>query len=627
MKKIYSFLSVMVLSLFAISANAQKTVIFNVDDPDRVDIQVNYASVQGIVAGDNKVEIPQYASVYVYAKSGYLLESVCCTTTNTPISIYGMNYAYVYVDTSAEGELRYEVKSNTLEALRTATMTVNVDDASLVAMQFSTTNERVNLVNGENTVKFIPSMESPIMIAHSTYGKTLYQVSVNDVIQEAQGQQYRLNVVDGSKVDIKANFPEGLAYRVQFSYVNEGTEDAVSAVTVDGAPIEAEKYNAPDFTVPAGKQVSITFNMQDYQINSFKVNSVNTSTYGSYQFYPTGETTLEIDATKYAEFNSTLNIDHAENVTVYKGYSYNNNVISVTDGENILTMMSNSNMIAIKANSGCKIESITDNKGSSFYTDYNGDYNIYLSEGQVVTVTTSAIVRNDVVTINVDADPTDQSVISYFSFARADRSAITLKEGANELKFNSIDNPFDLSWYDSHGYTTAYLNGVKIKPYYEGGNKYELNFTNGDVLDVFIITEFTPFNVTFTSNDESVAANTTVSVDGKGAAINYWANGLTVLSGTTLSIAPSGDAPIYVMNGEKVLTPAEDGTYKVTVSENTALTLSSTSLTGIEEVTANDAADKNAVYNLQGVKVANRADALRNLPAGVYVVGGKKVMK
>lgn len=627
MKKIYSFLSVMVLSLFAISANAQKTVIFNVDDPDRVDIQVNYTSVQGLVAGDNEVEIPQYASVYVYAKSGYVLESVCCTTTNTPISIYGMNYAYVYVDTSAEGELRYEVKSNTLEALRTATMTVNVDDASLVAMQFSTTNERVSLVNGENTVKFIPGVESPIMIAHSTYGKVLYQVSVDDVIQEAQGQQYRLNVVDGSKVDIKANFPAGLAYRVQFRYINEGTEDAVSAVTVDGAPIEAEKYNAPDFTVPAGKQVSVTFNMQDYQINSFKVNSVNTSTYGSYQFIPTAETLLEIDATKYAEFNSTLNIDHAENVTVYKGYSYNNNVISVTDGENILTMTSNSNMIAIKANSGCKIESITDNLGSSFYTDYNGDYNIYLSEGQVVTVTTSAIVRNDVVTINVDADPTDPSVITSFSFARADRSAITLKEGANEVKFNSVDNPFGLSWYDSRGYTTAYLNGVKIKPYYEGSNTYQLNFTNGDVLDVFIITEFTPFNVTFTNNDESVAANTTVSVDGKGAAIDYWANGLTVLNGTTLSIAPAGDAPIYVMNGEKVLTPAEDGTYKVTVSENTALTLSSTSLTGIEEVTANVAADKNAVYNLQGVKVANRADALRNLPAGVYVVGGKKVMK
>ncbi len=624
MKKIYSFLSVMVLSLFAISANAQRTVIINVDDPERVDIRVNYTSVEGLVAGDNEVEIPQYGSFYAYAKSGCALESVRCTTTGTNYHIDNMTQAYVYVDASVEGDLKYEVKSNTLEALRTATMTVNVDDASQVSAVLSTTNERVNLVNGENTVKFIPGVESPIMIAHSTYGKVLYQVSVNGVIQEAQGQQYRLNVVDGSKVDIKANFPEGLAYRVQFSYVNEGTEDAVSSVTVDGAPIEAEKYNDPDFTVPAGKQVSVTFNLQDYQINSFKVNGTTTQTYGSYQFIPTAETFLEIDATKFAEFNSTLNIDHAENVTVYKGYSYNNDIISVVDGDNTLTLTPKSNTITIKPNSGCKIESISDNLGSTFYTNYNGEYEITMSKDQIVTVTTSAIVRNDVLTVNLDDETT---AINYFSFGRADRSEITLKKGANEVKFNSDDNPFGMSFYDYNNVTTAFLNGVKTKPYYEGGSSYQLTFTNGDVLDVFFVTEVSPLTVTFTCNDEGVAANTTVSVDGKGAAIDYWANGLTVLSGTTLSIAPAGDAPIYVMNGEKVLTPEADGSYKVTVTEATALTLSSTSLTGIEEVAANAAADKNAVYNLQGVKVANRADALRNLPAGVYVVGGKKVMK
>ena len=622
MKKIYSFLSVMVLSLFAISANAQKTVIFNVDDPDRVDIQVNYTSVQGLVAGDNEVEIPQYASVYVYAKSGYLLESVCCTTTNTPISIYGMNYAYVYVDTSAEGELRYEVKSNTLEALRTATMTVNVDDASLVAMQFSTTNERVNLVNGENTVKFIPGVESPISIAHANYGYILYQVLLNGEKVDAQGTNYSVNVSNGDALTIKANFPEDLVYPIHFNYVNEGTEGAVSTVTVNGESVT--NFNDEDFTVPAGKQVSITFNIQDYQLNSFKVNGATASTYGSYQFFPTGETTLEIDATKYADFNCTLNIDHAENVTVYKGYSYNNDIISVVDGENVLTMTSKNNIITIKPNSGCKIESVTDNLGSTFYTNYNGEYEITMSEGQTVTVTTSAIVRNDVLTVNLDDETT---AISYFNFVRADRSPITLAKGPNEVKFNSDDNPFNFSWYDPSGKTRAFINGVEAKPYYEGSNTYYYSFTNGDVLDVFFVTEVSPLAVTFTSNDESVAANTTVSVDGKGAAINYWANGLTVLSGTTLSIAPAGETPIYVMNGEKVLTPAEDGTYKVTVTEDTALTLSSTSLSGIEEVTANAAADKNAVYNLQGVKVANRADALRNLPAGVYVVGGKKVMK
>ena len=622
MKKIYSFLSVMVLSLFAISANAQRTVIINVDDPERVDIRVNYTSVEGIVAGDNEVEIPQYGSFYAYAKSGCALESVRCTTTGTNYHIDNMTQAYVYVDASVEGDLKYEVKSNTLEALRTATMTVNVDDASQVSAVLSTTNERVNLVNGENTVKFIPGVESPISIAHANYGYILYQVLLNGEKVDAQGTNYSVNVSNGDALTIKANFPEDLVYPIHFNYVNEGTEGAVSTVTVNGESVT--NFNDEDFTVPAGKQVSITFNIQDYQLNSFKVNGATASTYGSYQFFPTGETTLEIDATKYADFNCTLNIDHAENVTVYKGYSYNNDIISVVDGENVLTMTSKNNIITIKPNSGCKIESVTDNLGSTFYTNYNGEYEITMSEGQTVTVTTSAIVRNDVLTVNLDDETT---AISYFNFVRADRSPITLAKGPNEVKFNSDDNPFNFSWYDPSGKTRAFINGVEAKPYYEGSNTYYYSFTNGDVLDVFFVTEVSPLAVTFTSNDESVAANTTVSVDGKGAAINYWANGLTVLSGTTLSIAPAGDAPIYVMNGEKVLTPAEDGTYKVTVTEDTALTLSSTSLTGIEEVTANDAADKNAVYNLQGVKVANRADALRNLPAGVYVVGGKKVMK
>ena len=622
MKKIYSFLSVMVLSLFAISANAQRTVIINVDDPERVDIRVNYTSVEGIVAGDNEVEIPQYGSFYAYAKSGCALESVRCTTTGTNYHIDNMTQAYVYVDASVEGDLKYEVKSNTLEALRTATMTVNVDDASQVSAVLSTTNERVNLVNGENTVKFIPGVESPISIAHANYGYILYQVLLNGEKVDAQGTNYSVNVSNGDALTIKANFPEDLVYPIHFNYVNEGTEGAVSTVTVNGESVT--NFNDEDFTVPAGKQVSITFNIQDYQLNSFKVNGATASTYGSYQFFPTGETTLEIDATKYADFNCTLNIDHAENVTVYKGYSYNNDIISVVDGENVLTMTSKNNIITIKPNSGCKIESVTDNLGSTFYTNYNGEYEITMSEGQTVTVTTSAIVRNDVLTVNLDDETT---AISYFNFVRADRSPITLAKGPNEVKFNSDDNPFNFSWYDPSGKTRAFINGVEAKPYYEGSNTYYYSFTNGDVLDVFFVTEVSPLAVTFTNNDESVAANTTVSVDGKGAAINYWANGLTVLSGTTLSIAPAGDAPIYVMNGEKVLTPAEDGTYKVTVSENTALTLSSTSLTGIEEVTANVAADKDAVYNLQGVKVANRADALRNLPAGVYVVGGKKVMK
>ena len=251
MKKIYSFLSVMVLSLFAISANAQRTVIINVDDPERVDIRVNYTSVEGIVAGDNAVEIPQYGSFYAYAKTGAVLESVYCTTTGTGYHIDNMVQAYVYVDPSVEGDLKYEVKSNTLEALRTASVTINVDDASQVSAILSTTYERVSLENGDNTVKFIPGVESTISIAHTNYGYILYQVLLNGEVVPAQGTNYNVNVSDGDALTIKANFPEGLVYPIHFNYVNEGTEGAVATVTVNGESVT--NFNDPDFTVPAGK--------------------------------------------------------------------------------------------------------------------------------------------------------------------------------------------------------------------------------------------------------------------------------------------------------------------------------------------------------------------------------------
>ena len=49
-------------------------------------------------------------------------------------------------------------------------------------------------------------------------------------------------------------------------------------------------------------------------------------------------------------------------------------------------------------------------------------------------------------------------------------------------------------------------------------------------------------------------------------------------------------------------------------------------VTGIDGVTNDDSTVRGAVYNLQGVRVAESSDAetLRRLPAGVYIVKGKK---
>jgi hypothetical protein len=51
-----------------------------------------------------------------------------------------------------------------------------------------------------------------------------------------------------------------------------------------------------------------------------------------------------------------------------------------------------------------------------------------------------------------------------------------------------------------------------------------------------------------------------------------------------------------------------------------------TQFSGVENVAVN-AADLNApVYNLQGVQVKANASSLKQLPAGIYIVGGRKVV-
>ena len=57
------------------------------------------------------------------------------------------------------------------------------------------------------------------------------------------------------------------------------------------------------------------------------------------------EMNFEISAHKYAMIKSMLNVDKAANVTVYQGQSYNNKVISVHDGENVLELNETNSMI------------------------------------------------------------------------------------------------------------------------------------------------------------------------------------------------------------------------------------------------------------------------------------------
>ena len=105
-----------------------------------------------------------------------------------------------------------------------------------------------------------------------------------------------------------------------------------------------------------------------------------------------------------------------------------------------------------------------------------------------------------------------------------------------------------------------------------------------------------------------------------------------MLEGTELLIVPAEGHHIVVTStapavaydareGNSDIINNEDGSYVVKVNANTKnLTVSKNNALGISEIL--DSIDEDAVvYNLQGLRVN-----AKNLPAGIYVVNGKKVM-
>ena len=75
------------------------------------------------------------------------------------------------------------------------------------------------------------------------------------------------------------------------------------------------------------------------------------------------------------------------------------------------------------------------------------------------------------------------------------------------------------------------------------------------------------------------------------------------------------------------LKAAGETTFTITAKGKTATaTITVKDLSGIAGVTAEQAQPNDPVYNLQGIKVGTR-EGFENLPAGLYIMGGQKILK
>lgn len=622
MRKFYYLFLTMLLGMVGIAANAQEAksmkVIFNVDDPANVTITVDGVS-QELVAGDNEITVGApygyYNSVYVNATDGNFITKATKDGANQLYSPYNTQWSYYPSDSDAGKTINIETIAG--KDARTASCTVTVDDASKVRVQRNGTYTNVELQNGENTIYYIPGFETMLMIDAATYGTTLYKATLNgEDLVYSYGYSVNLSAEGGDKIEILANFPEGLTWNVKFTYVDaEKAKGVVTGVTVDGTAVE--NYDEEEgFDVPAGKNVAITFDNVNYKIDGVTVNGKSEYVYSSYSFTPSADTEININAHKYGTVKATVNIDNKDNVIVYKGYSYNNDIIEVNNGDNEIELSENNAVITIKANSGCFITSVT--YGETVLSNQS-EYTINpVTEGMVIKVVSGAIVRDKSFTLNID----DISAAEYgFDLTRADRTKVeNLITGENKVAFAEGETHYMLSAYGSPVFG-VFKNGVMINPSYQGGTYIEFDAADGDAFDAYVKELPKTYNVKFELAEGIYSYQfKEVSASHVGSS-NQWQNmGYTAIEGTSfeIKIIPASDLNIVVKVGETTINADENGAFVVPVSEAATISISDGTGTGINGINAENA--DNSFYTLQGVKVNGK------IAKGLYIKNGKKVI-
>ena len=621
MKKFYSIFVMAIMAIVAFNAKADITVTLKVDDATRLTANYQYYGAD-YTAKEVSLDLTQftgegatftvpasYCYVNIYATDGNTITSAMNETTGSSASIGSSTYFYIYADAVLS------VTSADLEATRTASCTVNVDDASKVNMSYYS-GTKIELVNGANTIKFNPNNETPFQISHASYGESLYQVALNNVVQTDSYGRYVVSVADGDVLDIKSDFPDEPT-TITFSYGdNEAEVLGCLSVKVDGEAVE--DFDGKTLTAKLGQKITIVGDVNLYNFNySIYVDGASVYFSGNYEFTATKtEYAISIDATKYTTFNVYATTATPEYISVYAETS--NDVITLSTDTTAIALTSNNNYINIMPATDCFITSILVNG-----VEYGSNYDTSsvsvrgLAENDTIVITADKLVRDKEAYIWVD----DLTAAMYgYSVQRySDRASVNLISGeAVTVNFADTDNPYYISFYQPT-YCSIFVNGVYLVPQYEGSTSYYVTLVDGDAIKVYLASQPEKYAVTITQNVED--AISAVATDGQ--AYSNYASGFTALDGTVVSITLADTKASVTVDGATVEADA-DGKYNVVITKETNIVVDKTN--AIEEVVEVETLNNN-VYNLQGILVVKNAteSQINALPAGLYIINGKKV--
>lgn len=593
--------------LTSLSASAISFTI-RVDVDDVVTLDIDGQEPILLKAGDNTYEVEDFTEIECSVKAPWLIQKVVKddgTPEGTVMNSYG-SYWTLYISEYNNGLFTITVAN--MEEVRTGSCTVNVDDASRVNASMDGYWMDIALETGANTVKFEPGVETTLFLAPSNWDFPLYQVKLDGVDVEMNEGSAQVPLTDGCVIDVTAIIPD-MDVTLTFEYEDEESAGAISGIYVGEDKVS--DFDGHSFTTKAGKTITVeTSNM--YGIDSFKVNGEQLQYFwGSWNGIVMNDMTFAIKAHKLATVKATVKYNDPEAISLYRGFIRDGELLTLSGNEIVVEVPENNTAISWTNKLGYSIDNVTVN-GEPCTDSY-----IYAEEGDVIEITTTKL--NFDQTVSVWIDDIDKATYGFYLASQTtyDEFAEEFTSGYNTFSFAESFSPFGLSYYSEEELVNkVYLNGELFAPIYEDGTGYEIPLKNEDVVKVYLATEPVECKVKFNIAEGADIA----AVHDLVAPVKDLTAELPCFAGTRIDMTPAEGALLVVkLNGDELDT--NNGVYSFVVEDAENTVEVDLDYSGINAIDSENAPVK--VFNMQGIFVGNSTD---NLPAGLYIVAGKKVI-
>ena len=312
----------------------------------------------------------------------------------------------------------------------------------------------------------------------------------------------------------------------------------------------------------------------------------------------------------------TLNVDHPTAVTVLVSYAGGEALtIPLEEGANKIETTTEG-LMSVTAVEPWTIDSAE----GMLQNPFTGGYSLSFEAGSTASYTiTTSIELDKTAVLWVD----DAAKAESFSLTASDNTvifggSIAAATGYNEFVFNSGWNDFTLSFTGTDLVNKVYVNGEAVEE--EEGVRM-LNLADNAVVKVFLAEEPVSCDVKFEVADDVKDLTVTHDVILVDNDIETISKGYSCFNGTEFKVA-EGEVKLQVsVNGENIT--AEEGNFVFVVTQPETVVKVSENIGDSVEAITDAAAAPTAVFNLHGVKVSDTTD---NLPAGLYIVAGKKVV-